>query len=110
VHLLRRADGRSVAEFDGAVWTHDVEVQDRALATLADGPLELDLYVAAAYYHEVARLHRLAPVDVVVAPLDGRESLICSLDRRFPTVTGLLPETQRSRSERRTCADRRARR
>jgi GT2 family glycosyltransferase len=96
VHLLRRTGGRSVVEFDGAVWTHDVEVQDRALATLADGPVALDLYAAAAYYHEVARLHRLAPVDVVLAPLDGRESLICSLDRRFPTVTGLLPRPSQS--------------
>jgi len=96
VHLLRRAGGRSVVEFDGAVWTHDVEVQDRALATLADGPIELELYAAAAYYHEVARLHRLVPVDVVLAPLDSRESLICSLDRRFPTVTGMLPRPSES--------------
>ena len=96
VHLLRRARGRSVVEFDGAVWTHDVEVQDRALATLADGPIELELYAAAAYYHEVARLHRLVPVDVVLAPLDSRESLICSLDRRFPTVRGLLPKPSES--------------
>jgi GT2 family glycosyltransferase len=91
VHLLRRAGGRSVVEFDGAVWTHDVEVQDRALATLGDGPVALDLYAAAAYYHEVTRLHRLVPVDVVVAPPDSHESLICSLDRRFPTLARLLP-------------------
>jgi GT2 family glycosyltransferase len=96
VHLLRRTGGRSVVEFDGAVWTHDVEVQDRALAALADAPVELDLYAAAAYYHEVARLHRLVPVDVVVAPLDGRESLICSLDRRFPTRTRLLARPSES--------------
>jgi GT2 family glycosyltransferase len=91
VHLLRRAGGRSVVEFDGAVWTHDVEIQDRALAALADGPVELDLYAAAAYYHEVTRLHRLVPLDMVVAPPEGRENLICSLDRRFPTLTRLLP-------------------
>lgn len=96
VHLFRRADGRSVVEFDGAVWTHDVEVQDRALATLIDAPVELDLYAAAAYYHEAVRLHRRVPVDMVVAPLAGRDSLICSLDRRFPTVTGLLPRPSES--------------
>jgi GT2 family glycosyltransferase len=90
VHLLRSAVGRSVVEFDGALWTHDVEVQDRALATLADKPVELDLYAAAAYYHEVARLHQRAPLDTVVAPLEGHEGLICSLDRRFPTRTRLL--------------------
>ncbi len=91
VHLLRKARARSVAAFDGAVWTHDVEVQDRALAALADAPVELDLYGAAAYYHEVQRLHRHVPVDVVVAPPECCESLICSLDRRFPTQTRLLP-------------------
>ncbi len=91
VHLFRGGAGQNVVEFDGAVWTHDVQVQDRALAALADEPVALDLYAAAAYYQEVQRLHRYGPVDTVLTSLVGRESLICSLDGRFPARARLLP-------------------
>ncbi len=90
VHLIRRGLAHNVVEFDGAVWTHELEVQDRALAALADEPLALDLYAAAAYYHEVQRLHRYGPVSTVLTSLVVHESLICSLDGRFQTATQLL--------------------
>ncbi len=91
VHLLRRGAGRNVVEFDGAAWTHDVQIQDRALAALADAPVAVALYAAAAYYQEVQRLHRYGPVDTVLTSLVGREGLICSLDGRFPASRRLLP-------------------
>jgi GT2 family glycosyltransferase len=90
VHVFTRARDRSVVEFDGALWTHNLVVQDRCLPALADKPFAFDLYAAAANYHEVQRLHERAPVDMVVAPGEHRESLICSLDRRFSTVTRAL--------------------
>jgi GT2 family glycosyltransferase len=90
VHWLRACAGPSTVHFDGSIWTHGVMVQDRALASLADEPAERDVYAAAAYYHEVQRLHEYGPVDMVVTQAAGNEGLVCSLDGRFATGTRLL--------------------
>jgi hypothetical protein len=93
VHILTDAPiDFTEVEFDGAVWIHKLAAGDRCLASLADEPFASDLYGAAANYHEVSRLHTRAPVDAVIAPAGHPGSLICSLDRRYPTVTRLLAD------------------
>ena len=90
VHVLTSTAGEGRVEFEGGVWRHQVAVTDRRVPGLDGLAMSMDLYAAAAKYHEVLRLHERAPVDLVVAPLWKAEGLICLLDHRFATATRLV--------------------
>ncbi len=96
VHLLTRtAREMSHVVFDGHLWTHRLQSQDRRLPALEGNPLAADIYTAAAHFHEVQRLHNQQPVGLVLAGEGSAESLICVLDRRWPTLTTLPREPLR---------------
>ena len=89
-HVLTSTRQESQVVFDDGVWWHHVAVTDRRIPGLDGLELSIDLYAAAAKYHEVVRLHERAPVDLVVAPLWRAEGLICLLDGRFAAATRLV--------------------
>ena len=90
VHVVTRTDSNHRIDVDRGVWLHHVPVQDRYVPALEDSPLRFNLEHCTALYHEVDRLHRRRPVDLVSAPIWNCEGLLPSLDRRFPTVTTLV--------------------
>ena len=90
VHVVTRTDTVHRIDVDRGVWVHRVPVQDRYVEVLEGSPLRFNLEHCSALYHEVDRLHRRRPVDVVSAPIWNCEGLLPSLDRRFPTVTTLV--------------------
>ena len=90
VHVITRTDSVHRLEVDRGVWVHRVPIQDRYIEVLEGSPLRFNLEHCAALYHELDRLQRRRPLDVVSAPIWNCEGLLPSLDRRFPTVTTLV--------------------
>jgi GT2 family glycosyltransferase len=88
VHVISPAARRHVG-FDRSIWSHDVAIADRRLPELTAVPIAMQLYAAAAVYHEVSYLHERAPVDLVLAPLGDGGGLLCALDPRLSTATQL---------------------
>ncbi len=90
VHVVTRTDTAHRIDVERGVWVHRVPIQDRYIPELENSPLRFNLEHCAALYHEVDRLHRRRPVDLVSAPIWNCEGLMPSLDQRFPTVTTLV--------------------
>lgn len=90
VHVVTRTDTTHRIDVERGVWVHRVPIQDRYIPELENSPLRFNLEHCTALYHEVDRLHRRRPVDLVSAPIWNCEGLMPSLDQRFPTVTTLV--------------------
>jgi len=90
VHVVTRTVDASTMDLENGVWIHRVAPRDHGLDALVSLPLRGNLDHIAGVYDEVSRLHERRPLDVVSAPIWAAEGLICSLDRRFPTVTTLM--------------------
>ncbi|CAB5037144.1 unannotated protein [freshwater metagenome] len=90
VHVVTRTDSTHRIDVERGVWVHKVPIQDRYIPVLEDSPLRFNLEHCTALYHEVDRLHRRHPIDLVSAPIWNCEGLMPSLDQRFPTVTTLV--------------------
>jgi hypothetical protein len=91
VHVFTGSQGHTTTlDFEDGVWVHRVHVRDRRLPELRGAPVAGNLYLLAANYHEVCRLHERSPVDFVSAPLWLCEGLFSSLEERFPTITTLV--------------------
>jgi len=90
VHVVTRTDSPHRLEVENGVWVHRVPIQDRFIPQLENSPLRFNLEHCTALYHEVDRLHRRRPLDLVSAPIWNCEGLLPSLDHRFPTVTTLV--------------------
>ncbi|CAB4916476.1 unannotated protein [freshwater metagenome] len=90
VHVVTRTDTAHRIDVERGVWVHRVPIQDRYIPELENSPLRFNLEHCTALYHEVDRLHRRRPVDLVSAPIWNCEGLLPSLDQRFPTVTTLV--------------------
>jgi glycogen(starch) synthase len=87
VHVITRSDSNHRVDVERGVWVHRVPVQDRYIDGLEGSVLRHNLEHCTALYHELDRLHRRRPVSIVSAPIWNCESLLPSLDRRFPTIT-----------------------
>jgi hypothetical protein len=90
VHVVTRTDSAHRIDVERGVWVHRVPIQDRYIPELEDSPLRFNLEHCTALYHEVDRLHRRRPIDLVSAPIWNCEGMMPSLDLRFPTVTTLV--------------------
>src|SRR5262249_10592826 len=90
VHVVTRSPDTNRVDFEEGVWMHRLAPAERHVPELAGVPLAGNLFHAAGVYHEVCRIHRAAPVDMVSAPLWANEGLLCILDERFATVQTLM--------------------
>jgi glycogen synthase len=90
VHVVTPAAGGYNLDLEDGVWVHRVPVEERMVTGIEASPLRSNWLHLAAYYHEICRIHEHRPLDIVSGPLWNSETLLCTLDDRFPTITSLM--------------------
>ena len=90
VHVVSHADGPTRTDFEDGVWIHRLSNTNPIPAAAVGDELQYNYRLLAENYHEVDRLHRLSPIDVVSAPIWNTEGALIACDDRLPTVTTLM--------------------
>lgn len=89
-HVITRSPDTYRLDYEDGVWVHRLPLPDRLEPALDAIDARTHIFDMAAVYHEVCKIHEQGPVDLVSAPLWLCESLVCTFDDRFPTVTTLI--------------------
>jgi glycosyltransferase involved in cell wall biosynthesis/GT2 family glycosyltransferase/predicted SAM-dependent methyltransferase len=90
VHVVTTETEQDRVDFEDGVWVHRLVTRNLDLPELGAAPAAFNLYRAATVAHELDRIHRHSPIDVVSAPLWAAEGCLCMLDGRFPTILTLM--------------------
>jgi glycosyltransferase involved in cell wall biosynthesis len=90
VHVVTPSAARYNLELEDGVWVHRIPVEERVIPGIEQSPLRSNWLHLAAYYHEIRRIHERRTLDIVSGPVWNSETLLCTLDDRFPTITSLM--------------------
>ncbi len=90
VHVVTTDNDKDRVDFEDGVWVHRLVTRNLDLPELSAAPASFNVYRATTVAHELDRIHRHSPIDVVSAPLWASEGCVCMLDDRFPTILTLM--------------------
>jgi glycosyltransferase involved in cell wall biosynthesis len=90
VRVLTRGEGHDTVDLEDGVWVHRLAVRHHALPS--EGPwIPQDLWdYSATVREELHRIDERRPIDLVQFPNWDAEGIAAVMDRRIPTIVGLV--------------------